>query len=582
MSTSELPTPQRSGRQVGAVALLLAASLSAAGGQQRPDAPHQTAPGPRPGVPSTGPRDGPPGGPETALTGTARITGRVVVADTGAPLRGVLVGVVGAEQQGRATTTDADGRYELGGLPAGRYSAVAAKAGYVSVAYGQRRPNERGRPIELDGRRHVANIDFSLARGSVITGRVTDELGEPVANLSVSVMQYRYVSGRRQLVPAGRAHTDDRGQYRVFGLPAGDYYVSAFADDTSPGAPAGQPMAIAATYFPGTLELHEAQRVRVGTGEESAAVSFAIVPARPLAVSGTVVDSAGDPAHSGVVIMRAEGPAMLARPSIIPLGPGGTFSIGGLAPGAYALHVSLGEGPDAAESAAVSMTMTSADLTGVTIVTSPASRITGELVFESTPAHSVMPSEFRFVLRPDDPVPPTSGVSPFAPDHDWGFQTLAHRSPAFFHAFQTPDGWALKAVLYGGVDVMDSGLEFRSGERVDGVQLVISNRFGTVIGTVVDEGGRPVSDFTAVAFAEEPSRWTPMSRYVAIARPSQHGTFAIDKLPAGRYLAAAVDYLEEGRHGDPEYLEMLRAYATPFELRDGERRALKLEVVHVD
>ena len=75
----------------------------------------------------------------------------------------------------------------------------------------------------------AANIDLRLTRGGVITGHVVDEDGEALARALVTVQRYQYVRGERQLTPAGGEQTDDRGQYRVFGLPPGDYYVSATA-----------------------------------------------------------------------------------------------------------------------------------------------------------------------------------------------------------------------------------------------------------------------------------------------------------------------------------------------------------------
>ena len=67
-----------------------------------------------------------------------------------------------------------------------------------------------------------------MPRGSVISGRVLDEFGEPVADAMVNAMRSAWTAGRRKLQPTGRsAQTNDLGQYRIYGLPPGDYYVSA-------------------------------------------------------------------------------------------------------------------------------------------------------------------------------------------------------------------------------------------------------------------------------------------------------------------------------------------------------------------
>lgn len=570
------------------LAAVLAVLLSPPGvayAQDRIESAPQPGPrAPRPGVPSTGPRDGPPGGVEGEATGTARISGRVVRGDNGAPLRGAAVRLYGEGlDEPRSATTDADGRYEIGDLPAGRFFVSAMKGGYVSIAHGQRRVNERGRPIELDGRQQISNVDFTLPRGSVIAGRVTDEFGDPVAHLAVSAMQYGYFSGRRQLLPSGRAVTDDRGQYRIFGLPPGDYYVSASGDSVAGVRMDARPE-VAATYYPGTPALDEAERVRLGVGEENTSVSFAVLPARTVTISGIVLESSGARARSGFIMVQPDsrGAPMFTMRGGGMVRPDGTFRLANVSPGDYILHVNLGDRPrEESESARVPISASSEDISGLTIVTSPGTRVTGQLVFETAPPESVRPSDFMFFVRTEDPFM-GSGAGPFTPEDDWSFETTARASPVFIQSVRAPDGWVLKAVLHGGVDVIDTGLEIRSAQGLEGLQLVVSNRFSTLTGTAATAEGRAATDYTVVVFADDATRWTPMSRYVATGRPNQRGTFEVSKLPPGRYLAAAVDYLEEGQQNDPEYLEILRAYAMPFELGDGERRTLKLELVTVN
>jgi hypothetical protein len=95
-------------------------------------------------------------------------------------------------KQGRSTTTDEQGRYEAKDLPAGRFHVSARKGGYVTMAHGQTRPFQSGRPIELQDGQRVENINFNLPRGSVVAGRITDEFGEPVAHVGIQVLRYSY------------------------------------------------------------------------------------------------------------------------------------------------------------------------------------------------------------------------------------------------------------------------------------------------------------------------------------------------------------------------------------------------------
>ena len=235
-------------------------------------------------------------------TGTARITGRVVSAETGAPIRRAQIRITSRDARtNRDVTTDSDGRFELLTLPAGRYRLYVTKAGYVSLEYGQARPFEAGKPLDIADGQSLEKIDFSLPRGSVITGRVTDEFGDPITDVQVQAMRYQFTNGERQLVNAGRvATTDDLGQYRIFGLMPGDYVVRASlrtnpnATPTGPNAAEG-PLGYPGTYYPGVADVAQAQTVTVSLGQELSSVAFPLVPARLARISGTVMNSEGRP-----------------------------------------------------------------------------------------------------------------------------------------------------------------------------------------------------------------------------------------------------------------------------------------------
>src|SRR3954466_2776319 len=192
--------------------------------------------------------------PRPPAGGTGVIRGRVVRADTGEPLRRVQIRVdewSTADHSGPAATmTDAQGRYELTQLPPGRYQLKATRGDYVEVAYGQRRPFERGRPVELREGAVLENIDFALPRGAVVSGRVADEAGEAVARASVSLARRRYVNGERRFVPESANSTDDRGQFRIFGVPPGDYVIIATLDLMDFGS--RDRVRYLPTYYPGT------------------------------------------------------------------------------------------------------------------------------------------------------------------------------------------------------------------------------------------------------------------------------------------------------------------------------------------
>src|SRR6478672_122815 len=163
-----------------------------------------------------------------AKTGTGRLRGRVLAADTGNAIRRAQVRISSSDIGTKTAMTDAQGRYEFKDLPAGRFTVSVVKAGYVTMQYGQSRPFEPGRPIDLAEAQAMEKADVALPRGSAVQGHILDEFGEPVAEANVTAMRMQYSNGRRRLVPAGRASTtNDQGYFRLYGLPPGEYYVSA-------------------------------------------------------------------------------------------------------------------------------------------------------------------------------------------------------------------------------------------------------------------------------------------------------------------------------------------------------------------
>ena len=177
------------------------------------------------------PRDTPAQTDASADTAeAAMISGRVVDGRTGQALHRARVVATAREAGGRRHTlqTDQSGQFVLSDLAPGRYTVTVSKPGYITLAYGQRRPRQPSNPVvEVAAGQHLQNLDLVLPAGSVITGQVVDENGEALALATVRVLRYVYQQGQQQLVPAGSDRTDDRGQYRVFWLEPGDYLVSA-------------------------------------------------------------------------------------------------------------------------------------------------------------------------------------------------------------------------------------------------------------------------------------------------------------------------------------------------------------------
>src|SRR6185503_13559905 len=207
--------------------------------------------------------------------GTSVIRGRVIAAGDDRPLAKVEVRVLSsALKVDQATLTSANGRYEFTGLAAGRYTIVYSKANFVRASYGQRRPLGPGVPIDVANGQVVTRIDVVLLRTGAVSGRVLDEFGDPAVGVLVAPMRYQFINGERRLQQLGRnASTNDIGEYRMHGLMPGRYFVAATANRFD-SRDSNDRTAYAPTYYPGTVNVAEAQRLTVTAGQTITSINL--------------------------------------------------------------------------------------------------------------------------------------------------------------------------------------------------------------------------------------------------------------------------------------------------------------------
>lgn len=519
--------------------------------------------------------------------------GQIVAADTGAPIRRAQVRLSSPEaREGRLAATDAQGRFEIKQLPAGRYTMTASKGGFVSLQYGQRRPSESGTPIELGDGQTLDKLQIALPRGSVLGGRITDEFGEPVANASVIAMRYSYAGGGRRLTAApgsnSRDTTDDQGQFRLFGLPPGEYYVSATlrAGAAEAADPAGETSGYAATYYPGTANVAEAARVTLAVSQQNTGVSFGLIATRLVRVSGTVLSSGGAPA-AGATVMLLPGGAAGGRGAVVQQGGNGgrtdrtgAFQLNNVAPGRYQLQArSGGRGAGGeGELARMDLLVGAEDVTGLAMVTVPGAVVSGTVVSDSGEPFDFRPQQLQVTARPFSIDVPGIGGGAGRVGGDWSFE-LRNLTDLRLFRVNAPPGWILKSVGLNGQEITDTPMEFPPGQAVGGVQVVLTQKVSALSGLVTDARGRPLLDATVVVFPADEQLWAFQSRFIRAARPDQEGIYRMSGLPpSADFLVVALQGLEDGQAGDPDFLATIKDLATRFTLGDGETKAVDVKL----
>jgi hypothetical protein len=324
------------------------------------------------------------------------------------------------------------------------------------------------------------------------------------------------------------------------------------------------------TFYPGTPSPKAAQPVTVGPAQEVTGISFAVAPSAPASIAVTVRTSDGQPAPQTTRLMLnrqvAVGFAGLPVPAF-----GGSRTWTNLAPGEYVVAARVPSG----ESAAARIALGGVDATLTLTLQKPVT-VRGRVTFDG--AAPAWPDVHLLPVPPDLDV----RVSAFlmaapslpSPRPDWTFEmTLAQG--VWLIQPSVPDGWAVTSVRLGDADIGNTPL-ILSGSDIEGIEIHVSNRAGDVSGVIRDARGQLVTDATVVLFADDPARWGLETRFVAVVRPSQEGRFTKRRLPAARYVAVALDYLEPGEETNPETLKRLQNLGVKFTLTDKEAKTLEL------
>jgi hypothetical protein len=513
-------------------------------------------------------------------SGTGVIKGRVVEAASNQPVRRVRVHAAStALRDGRTAYTDADGRYELKALPAGHYIVTASKPTYLYAEYGQPRPLELGSSIDMPDGQTLDHIDFGLARAGLIAGKITDEFGEPLADTQVMAMRYQFVQGARRLVGVSSRMTNDIGEFRIFGLAPGQYYLAAtLRNDLA--ANTNDRETYAPTYYPDTPSLSAAQVLTIAQGQTITGMTMMLLPVRSVRVSGTVSESSGVPLTGAFVsadIPMGAGPTNSKGGAVK---PDGTFSIAGLSQGDYVLRVGTNSIGGESESASMPLTVGPYDISDVHIVTSKPSSITGRLLIDRVELGSLKGSAFRLVTPPanaaEAAVNGAGNGNATAVKDDFTFELRVRPGHMFIRSNTT--GWFLRHVRVNGVDVTDSGVEIRPNELLTGVEVELTHRQPEITGTVKTAEGVITRNAFVVIFSQDRQRWGFLSRYVMMSRPNPDNQYRV-LVPSGEYLAIAVDFVEQGEWSAPDFLERVRERAVPFSVAEGEHKPLDLTLV---
>jgi hypothetical protein len=474
-----------------------------------------------------------------------------------------------------AQTTDTSGAFTFDDLPAGTYSLTVQKNGYVRADHAARgNSRSSASSITLGPGQAIGGISVKLTPHGVITGKVTDEDGDPVASASVQVMRERWIQGKKQVVPMNADSTNDLGEYRIAGLMPGRYQLmvnySRSAHFTRPRpADAQSDLGYAAMYYPGTFEFSQATPISVGPGQELRGIDFQLRKVPTYRVRGKVIDVSGAPAQQvGVVALPAEG-GMFGGVRGTGRVRNGTFEITGLLPGSYTLMANGGGRGRSRVFARQVVQVGSRDMDGLVLALQPTFEITGTVRVPE----GVTLGQTRVFLDPmETGMPFGGGGSGVVNGNAW---KIENAGPGRFRFFLSPlpDGTYIKTVTVQGQDISAGAM---INAAASGVEITLGAGAPEVIGTAVNKDKEPATGSTVVLVPElgrQEQFWLFRSAPV-----DQNGAFALKNIAPGQYTAYAFADVEDGAWHSPDFLRQHEGKGVKVKLEENAKETVALVV----
>ena len=493
-----------------------------------------------------------PNKPEAQVAASCSVSGRVITAADGSPLKSARVALI--REHGRssprmyAATSDSDGHFIIKDVAPGRYNFFATRTGYVDQPY-QSNGTENGAVLALQSGQQLTDVLFRLSMAAVITGHVNNEEGEAMARVGITAlrrpteeeMAEEELPASRKLepVPVSSAQTDDRGEYRLFGLEPGEYYIKA-TDSFQPDMNmySGQDQFIreflgseyAPAYFPGVPRLSQAQAVPVGAGAE-VQVDFAMRQVKTVEISGRVIGRDGTPATDVSINLEEAETEYSSSQHYTSSDAKGHFSMKGIPPGSYVVTAYQRVQGDKPHSARQKLEVGNDNINSVTLALGGGMNFSGRITVTGPGS---LPRDRIFVrlISVGEDVP-WGSIGDVKRDGTFEITDVKEGSYAVsVHGLE--EGWYTKSARLGSDDVLANGLQVERGSSGT-LEVVVSTGTALLEGSVAEDDKPAIG--ARVRLTLDPA--TPYNRMRSRSViTDQNGHFSLQIAP-GRYQVVA-------------------------------------------
>lgn len=531
-------------------------------------------------------------------TTKASIEGFVVRAGTSEPISGsrVTVSRAGAGGGMLAATTDSLGHFIIKDLDAGTYILAAQRNGFARQLYGERAVGRPGTPLSIASGQVVKDIVFRLMPAGAVTGRVSDVTGEPLPSITVQLWRPTYqADGQRKFQDVGSAQTNDRGEYRIFFVSPGRYFISAKAGRVMPllNGAVLQPSAnevtepgYPLTYYPGTTDPSTAASIEVQAGTDLTAIDFSLRKQKLFQVRGRILDAVTGKLPTSVQVLITPRNSANVSLNFVATPPtdfnktNGTFQIRDVLPGSYWVQGlaagNAGQGTRGGLSASLAVDVSESDAEGVTLAFTPGITISGHLSTEDGASISSLPDYRRMRVS----MTPMTSRGPLIPNlaaqisADGSFHIQDLQPDDYkVSVSSAPSGVYLKEVRLGQFDIMN-GVSI-NGPVSESLEVLLSAKAGQIAGTIVDSRRNPVRNIEAVLIPRDRDRHD----LYRTATSDQDGRFSIPTVVPGDYKLFAWEDIEPFAYMDLDFLQKYEGLGVDVKTSESQTVAVNANVI---
>ncbi len=480
--------------------------------------------------------------------------------------------------------TDSGGHFELRGIEPGRYRLRVIRNGYVTQEYGQRTPMDPGAILSLRPGQDFKDLLFRLSPAGVISGRIQNQNSEPLPWVRVSALRASFQRGKRTLSTEVTVLTNDLGEYRLFGLRPGRYFLSAtykpgqkFEDAADEGdAEDTGKSGYVPTYYPGSTDPSKAISIPIKLGEDISSIDLLLEPTAVYSVRGHVNNLPGHRDANGAMLIlepRSTGLGWTVAPrQTIVSKPDGLFEFPDILPGSYILTCFWFEEGKRYQ-ARQFVEVTTLDAEGIQLTLAGGIDIRGQLSWDPKPGldNGVMTvmvrladTAFQYGAQARVPL----GGAFVLRDVSDGLYRLTTNG-------QTQDSY-LKSIRYGGMEVSDDEFNVVRGAQAT-LEVTLSSHGARVQGKVTDADGVPAVGVWVVLVPDEAHR--NQFRLYKQRTTDQAGSFDFRGIAPGDYKLFSWEEVESNTWQDPEFLKPFEQKGQTISLREDSNKSVNVVAI---